>query len=70
MKQTAMQIFTNHTFGSIRTVESDGKRLFCGADVAKALGYARPNEAVAKHCKGTLKRSILSFPIYVVMAKQ
>ena len=58
--QTAMQTFTNPTFGSIRTVESDGKILFCGSDVAKALGYARPNEAVAKHCKGTLKRSTLT----------
>lgn len=60
MNQTAMQTFTNPTFGSIRTVESDGKILFCGSDVAKALGYARPNEAVAKHCKGTLKRSTLT----------
>lgn len=58
--QTDMQTFTNPTFGSIRTVENDGKILFCGSDVAKALGYARPNEAVAKHCKGTLKRSTLT----------
>ncbi len=32
------------------------KVLFCGSDVAKALGYARPNEAIAHHCKGTVKR--------------
>ena len=65
-----MEIYKNPEFGSIRVIEENSKYLFCGADAARALGYARPNEAVSKHCKGTLKRSILSFPIYVVMAKQ
>ena len=51
-----MEIFKNPEFGSIRVVEENGKYLFCGADAARALGYARPNEAVSKHCKGTLKR--------------
>lgn len=51
-----MEIFNNPEFGSIRMIEENGKGLFCGADVARALGYARPNEAVSKHCKGTLKR--------------
>ena len=51
-----LQIFNNPEFGEIRTLEENGTVLFCGSDVAKALGYARPNEAVAKHCKGTLKR--------------
>ena len=30
--------------------------LFCGSDVAKALGYKRPNDAISAHCKGTVKR--------------
>ena len=30
--------------------------LFCGSDVAKALGYARPNDAVTQHCRATVKR--------------
>ncbi len=51
-----METFKNPEFGSIRVVEENGKYLFCGADAARALGYARPNEAVSKHCKGTLKR--------------
>lgn len=55
-----LQIFANEQFGSVRIIEEDGKVLFCGADVAKALGYARPSEAVAKHAKGTLKRRILT----------
>ena len=54
-----MQIFTNELFGSIRTLEeNDCKVLFCGSDVAKALGYAKPQNAIATHCKGALKRGI------------
>lgn len=50
------QFFENAEFGSIRTITENGKTLFCGSDIAKALGYARPSEAVSKHCKGTPKR--------------
>ncbi|MFI3251078.1 MAG: Bro-N domain-containing protein [Eubacteriales bacterium] len=32
-----------------------GDVLFCASDVAKALGYKRPNEAVSAHAKGTVK---------------
>lgn len=53
-----LQVFENEKFGTVRTITENGKTLFCGADVAKALGYARPNEAISKHCKGTLKRRI------------
>lgn len=53
-----LQIFNNPEFGEIRTLEEDGKVLFCASDVAKALGYAKPQNAVAAHCKGALKRGI------------
>ena len=46
-----VKIFESEEFGSVRTVEEDGKMLFCGSDVAKALGYARPNDAVNDHCR-------------------
>lgn len=55
-----LQTFPNEQFGDIRTLEEDGKVLFCGSDVAKALGYARPTKAVMDHCKGVLKRDILT----------
>jgi prophage antirepressor-like protein len=54
--ENALQIFENKEFGTIRTVDEGGIILFCGSDVAKALGYSRPNEAVSDHCKGTVKR--------------
>ncbi len=50
--------FKNENFGEIRTIEKDGKLLFCGNDVASALGYKRPNDAVTSHCKCTVKCSI------------
>lgn len=51
-----IEIFKNEEFGSVRIIEEDGKYLFCGSDVAKALGYSRPNDAVARHCRATVKR--------------
>ena len=53
-----LQIFQNPQFGEIRTITEDGVTLFCGSDVAKALGYKRPNDAIAAHCRGTVKRRI------------
>ena len=53
-----LQIFNNPDFGEVRTLEKNGKVLFCGSDVAKALGYSRPNDALAAHCRYTVKCSI------------
>lgn len=52
-----LQVFNNKEFGNVRTIEENGKVLFCGSDVAKALGYARPNDAISAHCRATVKRS-------------
>ena len=43
--------FTNDKFGSIRTIEIEGKPYFVANDVAKALGYINPSDATNKHCK-------------------
>lgn len=51
-----LQIFNNAKFGEIRTIEENGTVLFCGSDIARALGYARPNDAISAHCKATVKR--------------
>lgn len=52
----ALQVFSNREFGDIRTVTENGKTLFCGSDVAKALGYSNVRDAVGRHCKGVVKR--------------
>lgn len=46
-----IQKFTNDEFGTIRTVEQDGKVMFCGKDVADALGYSNASKAVRDHCR-------------------
>ncbi len=55
-----VKVFENEEFGSIRTVEENGKILFCSSDVAKALGYSNPRKAIADHCKGVTKRDTLT----------
>ena len=46
-----ISIFEHPQFGRIRTVEIDGKIWFCASDVATALGYSNPRDAVVRHCK-------------------
>lgn len=55
-----MQIFNHPDFGNIRALEEGDTVLFCGRDVAVALGYAIPHKAVWDHCRGVLKRNILT----------
>lgn len=52
-----LTVFSNPDFGSIRTVTINNKPYFCACDVARALGYARPNDAVRSHCRATVKHS-------------
>ena len=47
MKQ--MEIFKNPEFGAIRAVEIDGEPWLVGKDVALALGYKNPQEAIRNH---------------------
>ena len=47
-----MAVFNNREFGSIRVIEQNGNYLFCGKDIAKALGYQRTADAISAHCKG------------------
>ena len=55
-----LTIFESPEFGSIRTVEEDGKVLFCAKDVAAALGYKNTRDAINRHCKGVVKRDGVS----------
>lgn len=45
-------VITEHPeFGKVRTVEAGGRVWFCARDVASALGYANPKDAVNWHCR-------------------
>ena len=50
----------NEKFGKIRMAEIDGKPYAIGIDIAKALEYAKPSQAVIDHCKGIRKLRIPS----------
>ena len=44
-----IKIFKNPQFGSIRTIMQGSEPWFVGKDVAEALGYAKPQNAIAAH---------------------
>ena len=56
-----IQVFNNPEFGEIRTVEIGNEPWFVGKDVARALGYAKPENALGTHVDGddTLKQGIM-----------
>ena len=55
-----VMLFENEDFGQLRMIFIDGKQYFMANDVAKALGYSEPKNAIARHCKGALKQSYLT----------
>ena len=59
---TTIQIFENQEFGAIRTMSDEhGEPLFCGRDVASALEYKKPFDAIVQHVEedDTMKRGII-----------
>lgn len=55
-----LQIFENSEFGTVRTVENNGKTYFVANDIAKALGYIETAKAIRTHCKGVSEMDIPS----------
>ena len=53
-----MEVFNSQEFGSIRVIQEGERFLFCARDIAAALGYAKPQNAVQQHCRYALKRGI------------
>lgn len=60
MQATSLQEFQNSQFGTVRTVQVDNQPYFVGRDVAIALGYAKPENALSQHVdnEDTLKQGI------------
>ena len=53
---------TNFNFDNnqVRTLLINDKPYFVGYDVAEALGYSKPRNAISTHCKGALKQGVLT----------
>ena len=49
METKSIQVFNNTEFGEIRSMTINGEPWFVGKDVAAALGYERPDNAIRKH---------------------
>ena len=57
---TEITIFKNEQFGEIRTMtDEQGETFFVGIDVAKALGYKNPSNALQVHVDKEDKTSYL-----------
>lgn len=54
--ENSIRVFDNPDFGNIRIIMENDKPLFCGSDVAKALGYANAPDALTRHCRYIVKR--------------
>jgi prophage antirepressor-like protein len=54
----SLRAFNNEEFGTIRTVMIDGEPWFVGKDVAIALGYNNPRDALAKHVDAEDKKTV------------
>lgn len=54
-----LQIFRNPEFGQVRTVTLNDDPWFVGKDIATALGYAKPENAIANHVDSDDKTSTL-----------
>lgn len=53
-----LKIFENPAFGKVRVVEQGGEPWFVGKDVAAALGYSNPRDALANHVKEHHKNTV------------
>ena len=63
MNENKIEVFRSAEFGVVRTIETtDGRVFFCGADIAKALGYSNARDALLRHCKekGVVKHDTLT----------
>ena len=59
-----IKIFENQEFGAIRTMSDEqGEPLFCGKDVAVALGYSNPQKAIRDHVETEDKTVNKSFTV-------
>ena len=54
----SLRIFKDEKFGVIRWVKVNNKDYAVGIDIAKALGYKKPNDAISRHCRGSVKHGV------------
>ncbi len=58
--ENKIEIFNNEEFGQIRTIQKNGEVWFVGKDIATALGYSNPSNAVVTHVDDDDKTTYLN----------
>ena len=56
--QNQVQIFAHEEFGELEIMMIDDKPYFPATECAALLGYARPHNAIMRHCRHSLKRGV------------
>lgn len=56
------KVFTHERFGSVQVIIIDSKEMFAATQIATALGYSRPHDAIARHCtpEGSVFHGVLT----------
>jgi len=57
--QNQLQQFQSEEFGALAILMIDGKPYFPATDCATILGYAKPHDAVARHCRDSVKHGVI-----------
>jgi len=57
--QHQIQIFENKEFGKLEVLMLDGRPYFPATECATVLGYKRPNDAVSRHCRDSVKHGVI-----------
>lgn len=55
-----LTLFESPQFGRVRAIQIEGKPYFAASDVARALGYSNPRDAILRHCRGVAKHDGVS----------
>ena len=58
MTDKQIKVFNNTEFGEIRSMTINGEPWFVGKDIAAALGYSNPRDAISKHVDDEDKISV------------
>ena len=57
--ENMIQTFVNREFGELEVLQDADKFFFPAIECAETLGYAKPRNAVARHCPHALKRGVV-----------
>ena len=58
MTDNEIILFKHDKFGEIGVIFEDGNPLFPATECARILGYEKPNNAISRHCRYSLKRGV------------